>query len=107
MITLSDQQIVTGIAILASGYSQLNCGLSAYHWQMVVYLAWFSSLTHLTTLSFLRGHIGNNKRILFLRLSLMVILALMLSIAFLPTGSDYWLDFNSTFNNFAEGLQTL
>ena len=54
VLMLSDQQLVTGIALLASGYSQLSYGLSSYHWQLIVYLAWFSSLTHLTTLTALR-----------------------------------------------------
>jgi hypothetical protein len=30
---MSDLQIVTGISILLSGYAQLRCGLSTYHWQ--------------------------------------------------------------------------
>ncbi|KAL4962562.1 uncharacterized protein BDV14DRAFT_202717 [Aspergillus stella-maris] len=32
ILTMSDLQLATGIAILISGYSQLRCGLSAYHW---------------------------------------------------------------------------
>jgi hypothetical protein len=31
VLMFSDQQLVTGIAILISGYSQLECALSAYH----------------------------------------------------------------------------
>ena len=30
---MSDHQIVTGISILISGYVQLRCGLSVFHWQ--------------------------------------------------------------------------
>jgi hypothetical protein len=30
---MSDLQIVTGVSILISGYAQLRCGLSTYHWQ--------------------------------------------------------------------------
>ena len=36
VLILSDAQLVTGLAILISGYSQLNCGISAYHWQIMV-----------------------------------------------------------------------
>lgn len=54
VLMFSDQQVVTGIALLASGYAQLSSGISNYHWQMLVYLAWFSSLTHLSTLTVLR-----------------------------------------------------
>jgi hypothetical protein len=31
VLILSDTQLVTGLAILISGYLQLNCGISAYH----------------------------------------------------------------------------
>src|SRR5450756_2077760 len=51
ILMFSDQQLVTGIGILVSGYTQLHCSLSIYHWQIIVYLAWFSSLTHMTTLT--------------------------------------------------------
>ena len=32
VLMFSDQQVVTGIALLASGYSQLSSGISNYHW---------------------------------------------------------------------------
>jgi hypothetical protein len=57
VLAFSDQQVITSIAILASGFSQLSCGLSSYHWQYIVNLAWFSSVTHLTTLTTLRTHL--------------------------------------------------
>lgn len=88
VLALSDQQIVTGIAILASAYSQLHRGLSMYHFQMAIYLAWFSTLTHLSTLTFLRRHLDGNNYIRLLRLCLMVVLGLMLAVALIPTGSN-------------------
>jgi hypothetical protein len=39
ILAFSDQQLVTGIGMLVSGYTQLHCSLSLYHWQIVVYLA--------------------------------------------------------------------
>ena len=60
VLMFSDQQAATGIALLASGYAQLSSSISNYHWQMLVYLAWFSSLTHLTTLTVL--YCGNTSR---------------------------------------------
>ena len=35
ILMFSDQQVVTGIAIFISGYAQLPCGLSAYHWRSI------------------------------------------------------------------------
>jgi hypothetical protein len=44
ILMFSYQQLVTGIVILACGFSQLSSGLYSFHWQIIVYLAWFSSL---------------------------------------------------------------
>jgi hypothetical protein len=79
---------VTGIAILASGFSQIHCGLSIYHWQTVVYLTWFSSSTHLTTMTFLRRYTHDNYRFRIVRLGLMLLLVIMLAVALLPTGGN-------------------
>lgn len=85
---MSDAQIVTGLSILIGGYSQVNCGISIFHWHMVVRLAWFSSVTHLTTLTFLRRYMYNNRGIRIIRLFLMLILMLMLVVALILTGGE-------------------
>lgn len=51
LIIYSDTQAITGIAILSAGYSQLSCGISIYHWQVVANLAWFSSVAHIEGIS--------------------------------------------------------
>ena len=92
IMMISDQQLVTGIAILAGGYSQLPCGrISSYHWQLVVYLAWFSSVTHLTTLTVLRQYFREHPTIRAWRVSLMLCVLLPLCVALLPTGDGNWL----------------
>lgn len=90
VLMFSDQQLVTGSALLASGYAQLPSGLSAYHWQMIVYLAWFSSLTHLTTLTILRQYFRENTAARLWRTILMLVMVTMLGIALLPTGDARW-----------------
>lgn len=90
VLMFSDQQLVTGIALLISGYAQLRCGLSSYHWQMIVYLAWFSSLTHLTTLTILRQYFRDNPAPRLWRAILMLVMLIMLVIALLPTGDFSW-----------------
>lgn len=87
---MSDQQLVTGLAILVSGYSQLHCGVSSYHWQAISTLAWFSSITHISTLRFLAKHMHRNKYVWYARLFLMAILAILLAVAMIPTGSTCW-----------------
>lgn len=56
IVLLGDTQIITSVAILLSGYTQLPCGMSTYHWVMVVDLAWFSAITHLAALTSLRHY---------------------------------------------------
>ena len=87
MLTFSDQQIITSIALLISGYSQLRSGLAVYYWQLTVDLAWFSSITHLTTLTTLRYYFRERQGLKFLRLICMAITAGMLGCALASTGS--------------------
>jgi hypothetical protein len=56
ILILSDQQLVTGLAILITGYSQ-RCSLDGYHFTIIATLAWFSSTTHLSTLSVLHAYL--------------------------------------------------
>lgn len=54
ILIISDQQAVTGIALLASGFAQLVSGIASHHWQILVCLVWSPSLKPLTTLTVLR-----------------------------------------------------
>ncbi|KAL3467198.1 hypothetical protein BJX64DRAFT_192287 [Aspergillus heterothallicus] len=87
VLLMSDQQLATGVAILASGYSQLKCGMSIDDWKIVVDLAWFSSVTHLAALTFIRGYVQDHTSVLHLRLPLMFALVAMLFAALFPTGN--------------------
>lgn len=86
ILAISDQQLVTGLAMLIGAFSQLNCGISFYHWQVVTTLAWFASITHLATLPFLQEFLQRRKLLLCLRVMLMSGIAIMLSIALLRSG---------------------
>ncbi len=86
VLTFSDQQVITGIAILISGYSQLRSGLAIYYWQLTVDLACFSSITHLTTLTCLRYYFQERQGLKILRLICMAVTAGMLSCAVISTG---------------------
>src|SRR5947207_386718 len=101
---MSDLQIVTGFSIIISGFIQLHCGISAYHWQILVYLAWFSSLTHLTCLTVLRNYLFNNPGQRLWRWVAMGVIIVMLVVALYPTGSFDWVG-NSTFSIPADQLQ--
>lgn len=82
---MSDFQLITGLAILISGYSQLCGGISVYLWDRVIDLAWFSSITHLCCLSFLRDYFHEKPRALLWRIPGMIILVVLLGVALIPS----------------------
>ena len=57
-----------------------------YHWQIAVDLAFFSSITHLTTLTCLRSYFKARKTLRLLRLLYMGVVATMLACALWSTG---------------------
>ncbi|KAF2098993.1 hypothetical protein NA57DRAFT_56623 [Rhizodiscina lignyota] len=81
---------INRISILVSGLTQLRCGLSAYHWQILVYLAWFSSVTHLCCLTFLQNYLYNRPGQRLWRLVSMLIIVVMLVVALVPTCYFDW-----------------
>lgn len=87
---MSDFQLITGLSILISGFTQLPTGISAYHWQRLVQLAWFSSVTHLCCLTTLKNYFKRNALGYFWRLPGMIILVIMLIVALIPTGQYAW-----------------
>lgn len=59
ILALSDQQLVTGIAILVAIYTN-HCRISVYELNIAISLAWFSSTTHLGTLDVLHRYFRQN-----------------------------------------------
>jgi hypothetical protein len=93
IVSFSDQQVITGISIIIGGLSQLGGGLPVYHWQSVVNLAWFSTMTHLITLTVLRADVRSNGAIRSLRIISMGALIVMLIYTIVPIGyitNDKW-----------------
>jgi len=62
ILALSDQQLVTGLAILAGTVAN-QCTLSGYDFKMAFSLAWFSSITHLATLDVLRDYLIKHRTV--------------------------------------------
>ena len=95
--TYSDQQSVTSLAILAAGFSRLfpddaGQAMTSYHWHTMIYTAWFASLTHLATLTSLRGYFRNTSLgVRMVRLALMLCTIILLVAALVPTVRHNWL----------------
>lgn len=88
---MCDIPLLTGIGILLSGYISLSCFISAYHWQLVVYLAWFSHLTHIACLTALRRYFHYHPLKRNLRLFFMTMLWSGLILAMVPTVFFNWI----------------
>src|SRR4051794_18990845 len=86
MLMIADTQLVTGFAIAISGYSSFSCGLSVYHWKMLVYLVWFSCVTHLAALTCLRTYLHVHWIARFFRLTFMALLMIFIIVGLVPTG---------------------
>lgn len=93
VLAMSDIQILTGLAILVSGYTQLCIGILACNWQIVIFTAWFSSLTHLSCLTLLRNFLHLNPLQRIWRLSGMFLIVVLLVVAIGSTGNY---DFDQT-----------
>lgn len=90
-LCFSDQQIVTGFAILIAGYCEmLNTNLSVYHWNVIVYLAWLSSSVHIASLKMLRDKLNKNHRLRNFRIAAMLALLFLLSAALWPSHRSYY-----------------
>lgn len=66
----SDQQLVTGLAMLLAGFLNL-CTIDWYHFQIVSGLVWCSSTIHLSTLVLIRDYLSERSIIRRWRVTLM------------------------------------
>lgn len=89
IVSFGDQQLVTGFSVLVAGFLQLRRGLEIFHWHSVVNQAWFSTVTHLVTLTAIRDEHHKSRRrtpLTFLRFLAMGVLIAMLIVAMYPMG---------------------
>ena len=83
ILALSDQQLITGLAILFAGFCKTS-SMSTYHFNIVASLAWFSSVTHLATLGVLRTYLIRTPAVRKWRVVLMVVVLILLLVALPP-----------------------
>lgn len=91
---MCDIQVITGLGILVSAFISLKndtSPLSASDWEMVVYLAWFATTTHLSGLVSLRSYLGTRQLHRGFRIVSMFLLLAVLLVAMVPTGYFNWL----------------
>jgi hypothetical protein len=81
ILSLSDQQLVTGLAILISGVANQR-SLTAWEFSNVLSLAWFSTTSHLATLDALQPYLKAYTRIRDIRVGGMVLVQIFLIYTF-------------------------
>lgn len=86
IISFSDQQLLTEISMIIGDLSQLEWGLPVYHFQTVGNLAWFSTMSHILTLTVLREKVQQNQALKIFRIGLMGVLVVMLICVMAPVG---------------------
>ena len=80
ILALSDQQLVTGLAILIAGFVS-PYSMSLYHFNIIAALGWFSSTIHLSTLAVLRVYFIEHPRLRDWRVGAMLSVLALLTIA--------------------------
>ena len=94
ILALSDQQLVTGVAILTAGILK-SCTISWWEFQIVVSLAWFSSTTHLSTLVILWKYLRDHPAVRNWRVGGMLAMLVLLFFGVL-TSTALWDDYQIT-----------
>jgi hypothetical protein len=89
ILGLSDLQILTGLCVLIAGFSAIET-IPAYYWQLIVYVAWFSNLTHQCGLIFLRRYLHRKPWERGWRIVLITVLIILLIIAMIPSMYFNW-----------------
>jgi hypothetical protein len=91
-LAMSDQQLVTGLAILIGTIANM-CRISFYEFQVATSLAWFSATTHLATLDVLRGYFRLNRGVCYVRVVGITVNLILLGISLIAVsmgnGPDY------------------
>lgn len=90
LLNLCDVQLLTGLGILFSSFVSQSCYVSAYHWQIICYLAWFSATTHAACLPALRTYLYEHPAERNCRLLFMAIFLAGLITALVPTSYFNW-----------------
>ena len=91
VLSLSDQQLLTGLAILIAAL-WTHCTITVYHFALANDLACFSTTVHLITLRVLRDYLFENHVQRDWRVALMVVMALLLAASTVMQGHYLWND---------------
>ena len=89
ILYLSDQMLLTGLAVVIAGF-WAHCSISVYHFAISSDLAWFASNVHLATLSVLGTYVRDRPILRNWRLFLMTCMAVFLVASTIMQGHAAW-----------------
>jgi hypothetical protein len=81
VLSLSDQQLVTGFSILVIGCIKLRSDITIYHFACITNLAMFSCSAHLASVISLRRYFQDHPEVAWVRLGFMSTFALLLAVS--------------------------
>lgn len=90
LLSFTDQQLITGLAILIAGYVQTNT-ITQYHFAIVQNMATLSFTIHDTTAVILEDNILQNPVMRTWRGVAIICFQFMTLVTYLPLGHEYWM----------------
>jgi hypothetical protein len=105
ILALADQQLITGFAILITGWIVYHERLNGAHFTLVIYISCLSSSSHLAAIITLRKYFNANPTLALLRIAFISAFALVLAISILYSnafGPFFWI-FSTMFDWFLFG----
>lgn len=87
ILALADQQLVTGSALMLTGWIVYHNDLYSAHFALIVYLSCLSSSSHLAAIVTLRKYFEENQTLALFRITIISLFALLLSLSISMTSA--------------------
>ena len=87
---LSDQQLITGLAILIAALSS-RCVISQEEWHIVTSLAYFSATTHSLSLDVLRNYLVQNMWVRYFRVTFTLVFLILFTFTYLADHLQFYI----------------
>jgi hypothetical protein len=87
VLSLADQQLLTGLALMVAGYVKQGGNLQQAHFYLIVYMCCLSSSSHLASIITLRKYLEEHPLTSKLRICLVVVFAVALIVSIIVSGA--------------------
>jgi hypothetical protein len=87
ILSLADQQLLTGLALMVAGYVKQAGNLQQAHFYLIVYMCCLSSSSHLASIITLRKYLEEHPTTSKLRICLVVVFAVALIVSIIVSGA--------------------